>query len=199
MIETTLCIRCFSAYKLTEKRCLSCGEGNVLLGKQELLEQGRNTYFYGFQNRTWIEGNIEKYGRGIRVQALQLQPHEILAWISLVVLSGITWDGIKYVLVKVKDKAIENKGNKDVEIPQSDRETSYEDEINKLLENDAEVQRFCAYVDEYKKEFANGKIDAQVMDDTVFLENEILKRNADTLNTLRTAIESSKKKNDENA
>ena len=199
VIETTLCVKCFSAYKLKENVCPSCGEVNVFLGKQDLLEQGRNAYFYGFQNRTWVEGNIEKYGKEIRVEAMQLQPHEILAWISLAALSGVTWDGIKYILVKIKDKAIENMGNKDLEIPQSDLESSYEHEINSLLENDEEVQRFCAYVDQYRKDFANESVDDQVKEDTVFLEKEIVTRNSDTLKALRISIENSRKNVDKKA
>lgn len=185
MKKLTVCTNCFEINSNENRKCGFCGTVNYFHENIDLLEEATSGYFFAYQSRLSIEDFVEKHGSQFRPQFSHLGPNEIFGFVFLAVVSGVTWDVIKVLLIKIKDSALKQGIRIENEFSESNYPSIDEETINKLLSDDAEIELLTKYILEYQSEYQDVDVHNFVVEEAVFLQAEIIESNRSTLSKIR--------------
>ena len=189
----TVCTKCIAINENSEKTCSFCGSPNIFYANEAFIQEGVTAYFFAYQNRLAIEHFIKKHGSEYRPNFHQLGPSEILAFVALSALSGVTWDTTKAILLKIYKSAKKQNIRIRNEHDSSEFLSADEKTIQNLLANDDDLVTLMRYIQEYKDEYTNAEVHEFVLEESLYLNREIMAKNKDLLTTMRNALEAAAK------
>lgn len=189
MPKYTVCTTCIEILDTTDKNCNYCGSANLLYANDKLIEEGSNAYFFAYQNRLALEYFIKKHGSDLKPSFHQLGPSEILAFVALSALSGVTWDVSKVILLKILESAKRQGIRIRNEFDQSEYPSTDEQTIVKLIASDEDLVTLSRYIKEYQDEYKNADVHEFVIEESLFLNREIIEQNNELMNTMRISLE----------
>jgi len=180
--EYLLCIFCLEFNSCKNQKCQKCRKELIISKRQELLSELENILFYGYQQRITIEKFIDRARPGDPIpSSCHLCYSEIFEYLVALIISGASWDMIKYVTNQIWRHFKNGKikfDNKEIKTVNSLNLSLLE----KLVNDEKELKKLVRYLNDYK----NGKqdLDPRISEETKPINNEVFDANREILNEL---------------
>jgi len=181
-----LCISCFEINYFGDEQCSNCNNQIILNDKVELLEVCDKTVFFAYQNRNTIQRFVDQAEGGPIPKAMHIPYHEIFSFIAMSVLSGLTFEGVRYLAIKLKDSLKRQRITLQSKLNRTDYNPN-EELLNTFIEDEEELQKFIKFIEEYKSGMPD--VHEEILVETIFLDQKVIEENRLTLNELLKSVE----------